>query len=195
MFDKYHYAKQDHEYIIYEAKNIDNGVQMSLYLNDKLIDSKTGLLGEFELEGENIKLKIKNSALKSSHVLSYNGSEIEMQTVKLKDLRKELSESNIYNVVNPTKAQIEAGKFNWNKLLIPILLMLIGFTIQYFVRDMSKSYQLIAVVPEAIAGWMLFDISSERVSWLKNMRKGRIGFMALVVVGLGLLGEFLFQYF
>jgi len=182
MFDKYHYTKQGPDYIIYE---------MSLFLNERLLDSKTGLLGEFELEGENITLKIKNSALKSIHQLDYNGLEVELQKVKLKDLRKELSEASIYNDVNPTRAQIEAGKFNWTRLLAPLLLMAIGFAIQYFVRDMTKSYQFIAIVPEAIAGWLLYDITIERVSWL-NIRKGRLGFMAAVVVGLGILGEYLF---
>jgi len=192
MFDNYYYAKQDNDFIIYEAKSIDNGVQMSLFKNEKLIDSKIGLLGEFQLSGENINLKIKNSALKSIHELKYNDSKIELQKVKLKILRKELTESNIHNEINPTRAQIEAGKFDIKKLYIPIILMVIGFIIQYFVRDMTRTYQLIPLVPEAIAGWMLYDVVSERVEWLKNLRKARVGFMALVVVCLGLLGEFLF---
>lgn len=192
MFDKYHYTKQGQDYIIYEAKNLDNAVQMSLYLNETLVDSKSGLLGEFELEGEDMKLKVKNSALKSKHEFTYKGSVVELQKVKLKELRKELSASNIYNAVNPTKEQIEASRFKWNTLMVPLMLMTVGFIIQYFVRDMEKTYQLIAIVPEAIAGWMLYDIAAAQVSWLQHMRKGRIGFMAAVVVLLGLLGEYLF---
>ena len=70
MFDKYHYTKQGKDYIIYEAKNIDKAVQMSLFLNEKLIDSKIGLLGEFELEGENIESTPKSGYLRGSKQLT-----------------------------------------------------------------------------------------------------------------------------
>ncbi len=112
--------------------------------------------------------------------------------MNLKDLRRELSESGIYNEINPTHAQIEAGKFDFKKLFVPIALMFVGLLLQYFVKDLSRSYQLIPVIPEAIAGWLLYDIAAERVSWVKDMRRGRIGFMAVVIVLVGLLGEFLF---
>ncbi len=192
MFDNYFYAKEGDNFIIYEAKNVDKGVQMSLYKNEKMLDSKNGLLGEFILSGENVHLKIKNAALKSTHELTYNDSIVEIKKVKLKDLRKALSEANIYNEMNPTQAQIEAGKFDFKLLLIPVVLMAVGFAIQYFVKDMSRNHQLIPLLPEAIAGWMLYDVVSARIPWLNDLRKARIGFMALVVVGLGLLGEFIF---
>ncbi len=37
-----------------------------------------------------------------------------------------------------------------------------------------------------------YDITIHRVGWLGSIRKARLGFMALVVIALGLLGEFLF---
>lgn len=193
MFDKYHFTKQGENYIIYEAKNVDNGVQMSLYQNDQLIDSKKGLLGKFELAGEGYELKIKNSALKSTHELFFNGTALDLKSVKLKDLRKELTSANIFSAINPTQEEIEAQKFNPKTLTIPFVLMAIGFVMQYLLQD-SDSYKLLPIIPEAIAGWMLFDIVADRFSSLRNLRKGRIGFMAIPPVLLGLLGEFIFPY-
>ncbi len=88
MFDKYHYTKQGKDFIIYEAKNLDKAVQMSLFKNDKLLESKTGLLGEFKLNGEDIQLSVKNSALKSTHELSVNGSIVELKKSELERSKK-----------------------------------------------------------------------------------------------------------
>jgi len=157
MFNKYHYYKQGSDFFVYEAKNLDNGVQMSLFKNEELIDSQTGMLGKFELVGENIKLKIKNSALKSTHEFFHNGASVKLQKIKLKDLRQELSQANVFNAINPTAEQIEAGKFDPKSLLIPVVLMVVGFIAQYFVKDMGRPNTLLPVIPEAIAGWMLYD--------------------------------------
>jgi len=194
MFNKYHYYKQGSDFFVYEAKNLDNGVQMSLFKNEELIDSQTGMLGKFELVGENIKLKIKNSALKSTHEFFHNGASVELQKIKLKDLRQELSKANVFNAINPTAEQIEAGKFDPKSLLIPVVLMVVGFIAQYFVKDMGRPNTLLPVIPEAIAGWMLYDILAARSNFLKGIRKGRIGMIAFVVIVLGVLGEFLFKF-
>jgi len=183
--------KKGTDFIIYETKSLDKGIQMTLYKNEELLDSRVGLLGEFELAGDDVQLKIKNAALKSTHDLMYQGSSLELKKIKLKDLRRQLSENNIYNAVNPTKEELAAGKFDSKRLIIPVSLMIIGFIAQYLTRDMERTYTLMALIPGAIAGWLLYDITIDRFSWLK-MRKGRVGFMAAVVVILGLLAEFLF---
>jgi len=195
MFDNYYYTKVGSDYIIYAAKTLDKNIEMLLYKNEVLLDSTTGMLGEFELKGEDALLRIKNSALKSNYDFEYKGQQLDLQKVKLKALRRELTENNIFSDINPTKEEIEAGKFDPSALLVPIALMVLSLVIQYFVQGMGKSYEIAGMLPAAVAGWMLFGISAERMTSLKKIRKARIGFAAAAVILVGLLGEFLFKYF
>ena len=192
MFDKYHYIQLGDTFIVYETNTVDDGVKMSLHKNEKLLDSKIGLTGTFTLEGKDVKLEIINKTLKSTQVLYVNGEKKELQKIKKKALRKILTEHNIFNSVNPTKEQLKEMQFDPKSLTIPLILILVGFIGQYFVHGLGKSYWLLPAIPEAIAGWMLYDIIIVRASWLQGLRRGRLGFMAAVVVLLGLLGEFLF---
>ncbi len=194
MFDQYYYANQGSEYIVYEVKNVDKGAQMSLYLNEKQIDTTNGLLGEFQLSGDNILLRIKNQALKSTHELTHNNSEIKLHKIKLKELRKILTVANIFNTINPTKEELIAAKFKPQSLLLPFLLLIIGFVVHYFTLDMSGFYQFLPAVPAGIAGWLIYDIVMERVTWLQGMRRGRLGFMALAIIFVIGIGEFLFRH-
>lgn len=195
MFDNYYYAKIGSDYFIYAAKALDKNIEMSLYKNDVLLDSTTGMLGGFELQGEDALLRIKNSALKSTYDFEYKGQETNLKKVKLKALRRELTEQNIFNAVNPTKEEVEAGKFDASALLTPVALMILSLVIQYFVQGMGKTYEIVGMLPAAIAGWMLFGISAERMPSLENIRKARIGFAAAAVILVGVMGEFLFKYF
>ena len=193
MFNKYYYTIIGEEVIVYAAKTKDDHVEMSLYTNEVLSDRETGLIGEFELYGtEMTVLKIKNKALKSTHELTIDGRVEPLKSIKIKPLRERLTQLGIHNELNPTKEEIEQTRFKKETLLIPIALMIIGFTIQYFVQGMSGSIRFLPYVPEGIAGWILYDVVSERLTWIKDLRRARIGFMALVIVAISLLGEFLF---
>jgi hypothetical protein len=195
MFDNYYYTKVGSDYIIYAAKALDKNIEMLLYKNEVLLDSTTGMLGEFELKGEDALLRIKNSALKSNYEFEYEGQQLDLKKVKLKALRRELTENNIFNAINPTKEEIEAGKFDASALLVPIALMVLSLVIQYFVQGMGKTYEIVGMIPAAIGGWMLSGITAERMPSLNNIRKLKIGFAAAAVILVGVLGEFLFSYF
>ena len=192
MFSTYYYT-QYHSDIIYYTHNLSKE-RYEFYVNDKLIKHIDGTFGEFNFEHEVYHLRIKTK-IKTTHHLSISGKEVQLINIRKKELQNILSGNDINNEVNPTIEQIQQNRFNPQTLLIPILLIIAGFTIQYFTQGSSHSTQLIPMIPEAIAGWMLYDIVSKRVSWLKNFRKGRIGFMAIVIVGVGLIGELLFNYF
>lgn len=192
MFTPFYYAKHNADIIYYTYDSSKEGYEF--YINDKLIEYKEGTFGEFNFSHEDYNLTVKTK-VKTTQTLTASGKEVPLTKIKKKELQKILAGKGINNDVNPTAEQIEENRFKLKTLLIPALLMLAGFAIQYYVQGKPKSSQLIAAVPEAIAGWMLYDIVSTRVSWLKNIRKGRLGFMALVVVGLGILGEVLFPLF
>lgn len=194
-FDKYYYFRQGNDYIIYELKYIDKAVVMSLFKNERLVDSKTGVLGEFVLAGEEIELSINNAALKSTHELRVNGSKCQLQKVKKKELRRELRRANIYNELNPTQDEIEARKIKTSELLIPLGLMAVSIVIQYLVIGMDRNYKLIPFIPAAAAGWMLFDVVAARFEWIKGLRKTRLLFMLMTIIALGFLGDFIFSLF
>ncbi len=73
-----------------------------------MVAQQTGLMGDFELSGKDLELLIKHSALESTQRLTYKGVEIELKTVKLRELRDLLTKENIINALNPTKEEIEA---------------------------------------------------------------------------------------
>lgn len=191
MSSPFYYTKYDSDIIYFTHNSLKE--RYEFYVNDKLVDYEEGTFGEYNFEHENYHLKVKTK-LKTTHTFSVSGKEIPLAKIKKKELQALLAGKGLHNEVNPTAEQIEQNRFKPQRLLIPVTLMVAGFIIQYIVKEKPDPAWLIPAIPEAIAGWMLYDIVAERVYWLKNMRRARLGFMALVVVGLGFLGEFLFKY-
>lgn len=193
-----YYAKQGNDFYIYQpdtdSDHADLSIDMNLYKNEKLLDSISGMLGDFELKGDNVLLKINNKMTKSTNELYIDGSKVELIKIKEKELRKILSKANIYNGVNPTKAQLDAEKFDPKLLLIPGLLFVAGIITQYFVRNLEGKLEFLFIIPLGIAGYMFGHILEERYPWLAGGKYGKTGYAFVGIVVGGLLGEFLFRF-
>jgi len=193
MFNKYHHAKHKDTHYIYHSNAQDDGYRMVLYKDDVVIDRKSRMTGEFVIGDENARLSVTNTMTKSRYKFSVDGEMVELLAIKHKALKKILTEDKVYNHLNPTKEEQEASRFNPMVLLVPVLLIVSSLIIQYFTHTWGRTYDIIAAIPNALAGWFLYDFVKEKAAWLAQNRYGRFGYMALTMVVFGLLGEYIFK--
>lgn len=193
MFAKYNYLIRGEDVIVYSIEDMGQGQLISLYRNDKLIDSEVASLGEYLLGDATHELSIKRSALKSKHEFKIDGEVAELEAIKLKPLREILTRYGVNNKFNPTKEEQELLKFKPKVLLKPILLILLSFVLLYVLRGKAFPSDILSILPAAIAGWMLFDIASERAMWLRDMRKARLVFVFVTAIGTGFLADYIYS--
>jgi len=194
FFKTYKYAWVKDDIVYYEHRAGDEmAYYMNLYFNEKLVDSAEGMLGEFILEHEGIEVKVKNTALKSTHHLFVNGDATKFEEVKLKRLKEILSSKQYHNALNPTKEDVEAARFKFSEILIPVLLTFLALVVSYFTKDMPRKTSAIAyLIPCAVAGWMFFNVICNYFPSFGNIRKAFVGMIALVFALVTVISEMLF---
>jgi len=189
MFDKYYRTTVNGDLVYYVLKTVDNGAEMKLYKNADLIGSKTGMMGTFEIAEGDLKLVVKNTALKSTHTLTNGPTEINLEKIKKADLKQLLTQRRFFNDINPTAEEIQANKFNTKRLIIPFALLLLGIILSYNYTGDDKNDIILYSIPSFVAGVMFYLPLREKLPFLKGIRGALIGFGILTAVLAGGLAE------
>jgi len=172
---------------------------MLLLKNGEIIDSTKGLLGEFELQGENVFAKLKNTMTKSTVYLSVNDKEVKMESITKKNLKNKLNNDRIYNFINPSPDEIEANRVKMEDIKLPLILLAVGFFMPLVLKDQTSLIQKIGLLPTAIGAWMVYQYIQPKFNWLRTNStrqesKQRLGFVAFAVIVTGVFWEILFKY-
>ena len=193
MFKTYHYTKHESD-LIYYTHNTGHE-RYELFVNGHLVDYIDGTFGTYHLDHNQYSLEVATKVTKSKHVFKIDGVETPLIAVTKKKLKEILAYQGVNSNVNPTAEQIEERRFKPRDFLVPGLLILAGLAIQYFVRVHPGPFQISVLIPEAIAGWLLFDIFAKRYTSLHKIRRGRLGFIVFTIIGTSVFGELLFGLF
>lgn len=201
MAQSFYYVKHSQKLLYYTYNSFKK--RHEFYVNENLIQFHEGPLhAELSLSYEDYKLKVDLDFFGENKSLYFKNRKIPLKKVSKKEFLDLLTIRKIHNELNPTtekKREVKQKRQEDNnrlkeRLYIPIILIIIGFTAQYFLRNTPK-LNFIAIIPEAFAGWYIYKIIAERNESIKNNRKAPFAFIGAVVVGLYYLGEFLFKYF
>ncbi len=199
MLKAYYHVKHDNNHYIvsYQDENGDSG--MLLLKNGEIIDRTKGLLGEFELKGQNIIAKLKNTMTKSTVSLSVDNQEVKMESISKKNLKNKLNNDRIYNYINPSPDEIETNRVKMVDIKLPLILLSIGFFMPLLLKDQTSLIQKIGLLPTAIGAWMVYQYVRPKFKWLGTINtrqesKQRLGFVALTVIITGVFWEIILKY-
>lgn len=176
----YHFiAKYSEKFVYYIIDTSSSQLTMSLYVNEEKVDEVKGMMGEFVLQHDDIKLTTVNKGLKSDNVLLINGQRVELEKVKLGKLKERLSAKGIFNDVNPSRKQKEANALDLSKLIVPLIIMCIGaFLYMNYGRSPKLWIKASSFIVLVLGCVSFFKVLSHRFPFMKHGK---------IVLGLGLV--------
>ncbi len=140
MNHQYYFTEYNNELIYISLLYINDGVEASLYIGNKLVTRKSFQRGIFILSKSNIKLKLHIKYFKIFLDVTIDNQKVQLQKVKRKELQTKLRSLNITNELNPKpKAPIS---INYSKLKTPIILIIIGLVNQILTLERGGIWEL-----------------------------------------------------
>jgi hypothetical protein len=188
MFTEYYYLTHHHRHIYYSLRGFENRVEVSLYIDNKLVVRKSVFKGVHLIQHDDIEIQLNVTLLKTSSKLKIAGEDVAIKKIKRKDLRSILNELGIFNEINPRPAAREP--FNFRKLILPVALIALGVVLQVLTKGMGKFWDIPSMIVLIIAYFGLFSSLAKRIpeNILDDANKGKLilvfsfGFMILTQV-------------
>lgn len=149
MFDEYRYTKHNDRHIYYSLSTFENHIEVSLYIDDKLVNRKSASKGIHLVQHADVTVRLEVSLLKVRSELSIGNEKIEAKKIRKKELQSILGELNIYNEINPRPVPREP--FNPRKLILPVFLIILGIVLQIITTGMGKLWGIPSIILLIIA--------------------------------------------
>ena len=174
MFNEYYYTNEFEEPIYFSIITLNNSVETSLYIGNKLVRRKSLQRGIHQLIKNEVSLKIQIKWFKAIPKLRVNNQLVEAQKLKRKQLRVKLAELGITNEINPKILPKEP--YNYRKLIVPLILITIGVIWGFLTDGRGKFWDIPAMLLFLIAYIQLFGGLIEKVSdrHMNSETKGKL---------------------
>ncbi len=162
MFGDYYYTEEFPELIYFSMLPWQDSTEISLYVGDEIVRRQTVGRGSHQLVKDDIVLNVKINWLKTVPELRIEDRVIEIKKVKRSQLAAKLEQLGINNEINPKI--LPAEPYNFRKLMLPLLFVLIGTVWQIFTIGKGKFWDVPAMLLFFIAYYQLFGDLINKVS-------------------------------
>ena len=138
MFNEYYYSNKFKEPIYCSIITLNNAVETTLYIGNKLARRKSLQRGFHVLSKDDVKLKLRLKWLKAIPEFWIDNQKVVFQKLKRKELRKELKRLNIHNEINPRERP--RAPYDYRQLITPTILIFCGIIWQLLTTKLGNSW-------------------------------------------------------
>ena len=154
MFNEYYYINILGKPIYISIITLNNSVETTLYLGNRLLRRKSLQRGIHILQKDNIKLKVDIKWFKVIPELIINNEIQILEKIKRKELKSKLNYLKIHNELNPR--EIPKTPFNIRSIKTPLILIIIGSIWQVLIGTKGKFWEIPSIIIFVIAYIYLF---------------------------------------
>lgn len=177
MFRQYYHTKYNNDHIYYSLINNEQYLEVSLYINNKLVKRKSIPQGIHLIEHDDIKIKLNAKLFKIENNFSIANQKIDIKKLNRKEIIPILKELGYYNDINPRPIQHEPFKIN--SIFIPLLFILLVNIIDLVYENKSKLWGTFSIIILVMAYFQLFApvINRIPITYIEEDEKGKVKFL------------------